>query len=104
MSAIKKLSLHDVFFASKPRMPQPFRLAPRRDERARPMLAKQFAEGVVHYSSFRAAYLEPTPKIGVRRVPSAHGTMVTEHFHIPQPWRRVTPKAVRPGHARRRAA
>jgi hypothetical protein len=32
---------------------------------------------------------------------NAHGVWVTEHFHIPQPWRRVTEKAKRPGSARR---
>ncbi|HKU13521.1 MAG TPA: hypothetical protein VJQ52_03945 [Steroidobacteraceae bacterium] len=98
---MKKLSLADVFGARiKPLAP--FRLQPP-TVHARPMRTEQFAEGVIHFSSYRAAYLEPPPKVGQRRVLNAHGLWVTEHFHIPQPWKRVTPKAVRPGRVRRDA-
>lgn len=102
MNAVKKLSLADVFGAPIKRL-RPFKLQPRRAT-GRMMRTKQFAEGTIHYSSFRAAYMEPPPKIGQRRVLNAHGALVTGHFQIPQPWKRVTPKAVRPGAARRAEA
>ena len=95
---MKKLSLADVFRA--PLQPlRPFRLQPPTIY-AKPMLTKQYPEGIVHYGT-RAAYLEPPPKVGQRSAIDAHGKRVTEHFAIPQPWRRVTPKDQHPGRTRR---
>lgn len=96
---MKKLSIFDLF--AKPLQPaRPFRLQPPRAV-GRYMRAKQFAEGVVHYSSFRAAYLEKTPT-RTRRLPLAgkdglplldeKGRIVFGNFPVPEPWRRVTPK------------
>jgi hypothetical protein len=99
MSNIKKLSLAEVFGA-KIKPLRPFRMQPP-TVYAKPMRTEQFEEGTIHYSSYRAAYLEPPPKVGQRRVLNAHGVWVTEHFHIPQPWRRVTPKDPHPGRTRR---
>lgn len=61
------------------------------------MLVKKFAEGAVHFGQ-RAAYLEPLPTLRqLMRVLNAHGKLVP----VRQPWKRVTPKPVRSGHARR---
>lgn len=80
----------------------------------RPMRTEQFAEGTVHYSSYRAAYLEPPPKLTSAQTVrdpenpgqpllDAKGQIVKNVFQVRQPWRRITPKAVRPGAARRAA-
>lgn len=92
---------------------------------ARVMRTKQFAEGIIHYSSYRAAYLEPTaarsgrkerglpltrrrpladPKDPKLPLLDAKGKVVMGDFPIPEPWVRVTPRAVKPGSERRTAA
>lgn len=87
----------------------------------RPMLAKKYAEGIVHFGS-RAAYLEPTaahskrkerglpltrrravadPKNPARALLDEKGKVVMADFPIPEPWVRVTPKDPHPGRKRR---
>ena len=105
---MKKLSLADVFNALIKVVPG-FKLAPRNVD-GRVLPTEQFAEGVIHYGS-RAAYLEPTPK-RTRRLPladprngrlmyDANGNVVYGQFPVPEPWKRVTPRAVKPGKKRR---
>lgn len=115
---MKKLSIFDLF-AAPVKVLRPFRLQPRRAT-GRRMQTKQFAEGVIHYSSFLAAYLQPTAAYSRRKerglpltrtrivagpnglpLLDAKGQVVTAQFAIPEPWIRVTPRAVKPGSARR---
>lgn len=103
---MKTPSIFDLF-AAPIKVLRSFRMQPRRVECKR-MQTKQFDEGVIHYSSFRAAYLQPKPKryrtqivAGPGGLPllDATGNVVRAQFAIPEPWRRVTPK----GPSKRRA-
>lgn len=102
---ISKFSIFELF-AAPIQVLRPFRLQPRRVV-GRPMPTKKFEEGVISFNAFRAAYLQPKTK-RVRYVATdqldSNGKFVLAQVPVREPWRRVTPKAVRPGFVRRVAA